>query len=74
MSAATITAPIRHEPELSGQTIVVIGGRLLLMGRTCGRRRGIGLGVASTVAAALPPSEHVNESTVRRKIPCERSA
>jgi len=37
MSAATITAPIRHEPELSGQTIVVIGGRLLLMGRTCGR-------------------------------------
>jgi hypothetical protein len=32
MSAATITAPIRHEPELSGQTIVVIGGRLLLMG------------------------------------------
>jgi hypothetical protein len=50
MSAATITAPVRHEPELSGQTIVVIGGRLLLMGRTYGRRRRIGLGVASTVA------------------------
>jgi hypothetical protein len=44
MSAAIITAPIRHGPELSGQTIVVIGGRLLFMGRTCGRRRGIGLG------------------------------
>ena len=61
MSDATITAPIRHEPELSGQIIVVIGGRLLFMGRTCGRRRGIGLGVESMVAAALPSSEHVNE-------------
>jgi hypothetical protein len=54
MSDATITAPIRHEPELSGQIIVVIGGRLLFMGRTCGRRRGIGLGAASMVAAAAP--------------------
>ena len=44
-----------------GQIIVVIGGRLLFMGRTCGRRRGIGLGAASMVAAALPFSEHVNE-------------
>ena len=54
MSDATITAP-------AGKLIVVIGGRLLFMGRTCGRRRGIGLGAASMVAAALPSSEHVNE-------------
>jgi hypothetical protein len=33
------TLPVRHEPELSGQTIVFIGDRLLFIGRTCGRRR-----------------------------------
>ena len=43
MSTAAITSPSQREPQLRGQTVVVIGGSA-----------GIGLGIVSTMTAALP--------------------
>ena len=43
MTSTTTPVSAQREPELAGQTVVVIGGSA-----------GIGLGIASTVTAALP--------------------
>ena len=65
MNTAITVSHIERNPELLGQTVVVIGARnaaekvkargtLIFMGGTGGRRPGIRLGIASTVTTALP--------------------
>jgi NAD(P)-dependent dehydrogenase (short-subunit alcohol dehydrogenase family) len=68
MSTATTSSPTQREPELLGQTVVVIGGSAGIGLETARRARaeganviltgsrhpGVGLGIASTITAALP--------------------
>jgi NAD(P)-dependent dehydrogenase (short-subunit alcohol dehydrogenase family) len=48
MSTAAITAPVQHEPELSGQTVVVIGGSAGMGLETARRARAEGASVILT--------------------------
>ena len=48
MSTATITSAIRHEPELLGQTVVVIGGSSGIGLETARRARAEGASVILT--------------------------